>query len=384
MGRWCGWVLVGVAALTPLLAWLGPLGFAPLMALAGLLCLPALRIRREDAPLLLVLLLLVGWAALSTLWSPRRLDGLDDSTALKLGFELVLFVAVVQGAGQADAARRRLALRVFAWGLAAYGVVLAVEAFTGGSVYLAIRNAVHDPIRPDLGRKNLAQGSFALALLWPVAAAGGWRAGAPLWLAVPMAAGAALLAQLFLSDAPVLAVGLALLAAGVVVAWPQAAPKTLGVATAVFVLLMPVGLLALLHSGRPLSLPLSWSERMGYWLYATARIAEHPLRGWGLDASRTFGPAIGLHPHNNAVQIWLELGVAGASLTALAWAIAWRRLSRERRSLVTAATAGSVAVYLFFGAVSFGVWQEWWLALGALACVIATLGHAEEAAAEDA
>ena len=380
MGAWCGWVLVGVAALTPLVAWLAPLAFAPLLAIAGLLCLPAARLRREDGPLLLVLALLVAWAGLSALWSPRRVEALEDSTALKLGFQLLLFWSVVQGAQRADAMRRRLALRVFAWGLAAIGGVMLVEAFTGGAIYLAIRDLIHDPIRPDLGRKNLAQGSFAVALLWPVVAASGWRAGAPLWLALPMAAGTAVMAQLFLSDAPVLAVGLAVLTAGVVLLWPRGAPKAVGAATAVFVLLMPVVLLAMMHTGRQPPLPLSWSERMSYWTYATARIAEHPLLGWGLDASRTFGPAIGLHPHNNAMQVWLELGVAGASLTALAWAIAFRRLSRDRRSLVTAATAGSGAVYLFFGAVSFGVWQEWWLALGALVCVVAVLGHAEEAA----
>ena len=383
MGAWCGWVLVGLAVLTPLFAWLGPLGFAPLVALAGLLCLPAVRVRREDAPLLVVLLLIVAWAGLSSVWSPRRVEALEDSTALKLGFELVFYWAAVQAAWRADPARRRLALRVFAWGLAALGVLMLVEAFTGGGVYQAVRNAIHDPIRPDLGRKNLAQSSFALALLWPVAAAGGWRAGAPLWLAIPMAGGSAVLAQLFLSDAPVLAVALVALSAGVVVAWPCWAPKVMGVATAAFVLLMPVGLLALMNSGRQLNLPLSWSERMAYWTYATARIAEHPLRGWGLDASRTFGPAIGLHPHDSALQIWLELGVLGASLTALAWALAFRRLSRDRRSLMTAAASGSAAVYILFGAVSFGVWQEWWLALGALVCVIAALGHEEEAAADN-
>jgi O-antigen ligase len=179
----------------------------------------------------------------------------------------------------------------------------------------------------------------------------------------------------------VLAVGLAIAAGLLVWIWPRPAPKALGAAAAVFVLLMPVALLAIVHSGLPFNLPLSWSERMGYWTFATARIAEHPLRGWGLDASRTFGAAIGLHPHNGAIQTWLELGVLGATLMALAWALAFRRLADDARSLVTAAAAASAAVYLFFGSVSFGVWQEWWLALGALVAVIAALGRAEEAVA---
>ena len=58
-----------------------------------------------------------------------------------------------------------------AWGLAIYGVILLVEAVTGAAIYQAVRNAIGDPIRPDLARKNVAQGSFALALLWPVAVA---------------------------------------------------------------------------------------------------------------------------------------------------------------------------------------------------------------------
>lgn len=379
--RVAGYALVFAAALTPLMAWLGPLGFAPLLGLVGLVCLPLVRIRSEDAAVGVVLLLLVAWAALSSLWSPEKPHKLDDSVALKLGLQLVLYWSAWQGARQAEPGLRRRALQVFAWGLAGYGGLLLVEAFTGAGVYQLLRNAIHDPIRPDLGRKNIAQGSFVLALLWPVAAAGGWRAGAPWWLAVPMALGSAVLSQIFLSDAPVLAVGVVVAAGGLVWIWPHSAPKAMALGAAAFILLMPVGLLALIQSGANLNLPLSWSERVGYWTYAVQRIAEHPLRGWGLDASRTFGPNIGLHPHDGAIQVWLELGVLGACLAALIWAIALRRLARETRSLVTAAAAGSAAVYLFFGSVSFGVWQEWWLALAAMVCVIAALGHAEEQAA---
>jgi len=376
-----GWVLVGAAALTPLFAWLGPLGFAPLLGVMGLLSLPAMRIGAREAPLAVVLLAGVAWAAFSGFWSVHKPDELEDSVALKLLLQLPLYWAAWAAARRADPELRRRALQVFAWGLAAFGAVLLVEAFTGGAIYRGLRDLIGDPIRPDLGRKNIAQGSFVLALLWPVAAAGGVRAGAPAWLALPMAAGTALLAHNFLSDAPVLAVGLAILAGGLVWIWPGSAPKAMALGAAALVLAMPVLILAMHLLGLGQRLPDSWEQRVGYWTYAMQRIAEHPFRGWGLDASRAFSPHIQLHPHNGALQVWLELGLLGAVVAALAWAFAFRRLARDERSLVAAATAGSACVYLFFGLVSFGVWQEWWLALAALVAVIAALGDAEETAA---
>jgi O-antigen ligase len=374
-------VLVGAAALTPLFAWLGPLGFAPLLGLVGLLSLPALRIGAREAPLAVVLLAGVAWAAFSGFWSVHKPDELEDSVALKLLLQLPLYWAAWAAARRADPRLRRRALRVFAWGLAAYGALLLVEAFTGAAIYRGLRELINDPIRPDLARKNVAQGSFVLALLWPVAAAGGFRAGASAWLALPMAAGTVLLAHNFLSDAPVLAVGLALLVGSLVWIWPRSAPKALAVGAAALVLLMPVLILAMHLLGLGQRLPESWEQRVGYWTYAMQRIAEHPFRGWGLDASRAFSPYIQLHPHNGALQVWLELGVLGAVAAALAWAFVFRRMARDQRSLVAAATAGSASVYLFFGVVSFGVWQEWWLALAALVAVIAALGDAEETAA---
>ena len=373
-----GWALAGAAVLTPLLAWLGPLGFAPLVALVGLACLAPLRIGAREAPLAVVLLVGVAWAAFSTFWTPHKPDELEDSVALKLLLQLPLYWAAWAAARRAEPTQRRRALRLFAWGLAIYGCLLLVEALTGGAIYRGLRDLIGDPIRPDLGRKNIAQGAFVLALLWPVAAAGGYRAGAPAWLALPMAAGTVLLANDFLSDAPVLAVGLAILVGGLVWIWPRSAPKALALGAAGVVLVMPLVILGANILGIGRHLPESWEQRMGYWSYAIQRIAEHPFRGWGLDASRAFSPHIQLHPHNGAIQIWLELGLLGAVVTALAWAFAFRRLARDERSLVASATAGSAAVYLLFGVVSFGVWQEWWLALAALTALIAALGDAEE------
>ena len=70
LGVWCGWVLTGVAVLTPLFAWLGPLGFAPLLGLAGLLCLPAFRVTMREAPLLVILSYVIGPVPMSLQFWP--------------------------------------------------------------------------------------------------------------------------------------------------------------------------------------------------------------------------------------------------------------------------------------------------------------------------
>ncbi|MFM8377108.1 MAG: hypothetical protein ACKN9P_13810 [Phenylobacterium sp.] len=69
----------------------------------------------------------------------------------------------------------------------------------------------------------------------------------------------------------------------------------------------------------------------------------------------------------------MELGLIGAVAAAIVWASILAGLSRPVRTPAAAAAAATAAIYLAFGAVSFGVWQEWWLALGALsalACIL--------------
>ena len=88
-------------------------------------------------------------------------------------------------------------------------------------------------------------------------------------------------------------------------------------------------------------LPTSALHRMLIWDFTAERIAERPLLGWGMEASRTVPGGRGqpeaaaldrmrvtdpgqrrwfaephvqilpLHPHNGALQLWLELGAVG-------------------------------------------------------------------------
>jgi len=86
-----------------------------------------------------------------------------------------------------------------------------------------------------------------------------------------------------------------------------------------------------------------------------------------------FGPGIVLHPHDDALQLWLELGLAGVLLAAGIWWSTVSRLARAQRDIGIAAVTASASVYLLFGALNFDVWHEWWLALGALVAVAAAL-----------
>lgn len=377
LGLWCGWVMVGAAVLIPLLAWLVPLAFAPLAALMGLLCLPAFRIIDEDRPVLIVLLGALIWAAAATTWSPSQPKDLNHSVILQIGLGLPLFWSAVCGARRADPRLNALALKILAWGLSLFGAELIAEAATGAGIYRWLHERYYAPIRIDLAQTNVAHSTFALALLWPAVLVGGLRRRWEVGLLVVAVAGTVLAAHAFKADAPVLALPLASIAMLATWLWPKWAPRLMAAGAAMLGFLMPAVVWAVRASGRygqiESGIELSWSARMSYWSHTIDWIFEKPLRGWGLDASRAMGPGISLHPHNGALQVWLELGLPGAVAAAAFWGLSLVRLSRETPDQEISAVAGSTVVFLLFAWVNYGLWQQWWLALGVLIPVIAAM-----------
>jgi O-antigen ligase len=116
----------------------------------------------------------------------------------------------------------------------------------------------------------------------------------------------------------------------------------------------------------------SAGHRLLIWSFAGDRIAERPFLGWGLDASRAIPggsdeirPAqnwLPLHPHDAALQVWLELGAPGAALFALLVGFVWLRLAEAPWPPVYAAAAGGgLAATLAVALAGWGIWQEWWL-----------------------
>jgi O-antigen ligase len=134
----------------------------------------------------------------------------------------------------------------------------------------------------------------------------------------------------------------------------------------------------------------SAGHRLMIWSFTGERIAERPFLGWGLDAARAIPggkdeirPAetrLPLHPHDSALQLWLELGAPGATLYALIVGLLWLRLGEAPwPRLYAAAAGGSLFAASAVAFAGWGIWQEWWLGTLGLA-LFATIVMARTAA----
>jgi hypothetical protein len=377
LGAWCGWVMIGGAALVPPIAWLAPLGFAPLLALMGLLCLPAIRLADEDRPVIIVLLGALIWAAATTTWSPFHPRRPEQGSILQLAMGLPLYWSALCGARAADRRLNALAVRVLSLGLTLFGLVLLVEIVADAGIYRWLYQRYYGPIRTDVAENTLGHASSVLAVLWPAAVAGSMRRRWEVALLVIVVGATVAAGNFFRADAPLVALPVCSAAMLIVWLWPRIGPKIFGSVIAAVWLVMPFLVWGVRETGRyglfEQEVPPSWAARMSYWSHAVDRILLRPLEGWGLDASRTMAPDIVLHPHNTALQVWLELGLPGAVGAATFWGLSTFRLSRRQPDLEMAAVAGSVAAYLLLSWLTYGQWQQWWVAIGVYISVIAAM-----------
>ena len=154
------------------------------------------------------------------------------------------------------------------------------------------------------------------------------------------------------------------------------------------------------------ALPHSALHRIVIWQNTARLIQDAQVLGHGLDTSRSFYGSndirkyvyfpdkpdhrwvgefqpIPLHPHNGILQVWLELGGAGALILAclflaILWSIA-RRLPSQVDQAVSAGLLTSVVCIVCLG---FGIWQNWLLGawiIAAGACIYANSAPADGA-----
>lgn len=126
-------------------------------------------------------------------------------------------------------------------------------------------------------------------------------------------------------------------------------------------------------------IPISYIHRMLIWNFVANKALEHPVLGQGMGTAK-FTPIkeedrffykdewlspLPLHPHNNVLQIFLELGLVGLTLFGV---YIWQIMSKIRDISVTdkdilwGASGFALFInYFFIGMVSFGFWQSWWM-----------------------
>jgi O-antigen ligase len=386
-GDWSGRYLLGiwilVAVLTPLAAFLGARGFAPVVGVAGFLCLPMVRLRLADTAGLILFGLLVEWALISALWSPaplpHDLNQFGRFTGLHMAQELLFSGALIITARSLSPERARTALSWVGGGLMVLTTVLLFESLTDAWLLSTLQGLVGQ--RSNVAHwalRTVAQGAYVLVMLfWPVSI-GLWAAGRRL-LAAVFVGGAVAALVLLPASAPIAAI-LSSAAIFGLVAW-IGRPAIIGVLTVAVAQIFAIPWLMRMWSQNGVfaaltpHLPASWAERVKIWTFVSERMTEKPVFGWGLDASRTFKGHIPLHPHDAPLQLWFELGAIGAVLGALIWAFIFWRFAEAapRRRLYAAAGCATAWSTLVIGAFSFSLWQEWWICLAALgfaACVV--------------
>jgi O-antigen ligase len=347
-----------------------PRGIAALVSAAGL-CAAGLVLsagRSRPTSILAIATMLLGclllWGTASALWSVNPVRSLVVAARLAGLFTVGLGLAA--GAGLVAAPRRLTFLLLI--GMALGIAMVAIELATGGGLNSLVSDRAYRPTQ-------LNQASISFALLVLPASALLISLGQTIFATLLAAVTAVMVYELAGTAAK------AVLLAGVAMSLLlyRARPLVAGVALAVSVAAIVAAPLTFARLERlpglgetADSFKISAGHRLLIWSFAGDRIAERPVTGWGLDASRAIPggddpirpgePWMPLHPHNAALQVWLELGAPGAALFALLTAIVWGALARVEWPPVFAAAAGASLTIAFLGCfTTYGIWQEWWL-----------------------
>lgn len=125
--------------------------------------------------------------------------------------------------------------------------------------------------------------------------------------------------------------------------------------------------------------------RLYIWDYAAEQAYKKPIFGWGFNSSRNYPvlesdyvdggrSPLPLHPHNNTLQVWLELGAVGLVMFAAFLSLTLLRIAETSSGAYIMAIYTSLFVnYFVIGQTGYGIWQNWWVASGLIAASLLKL-----------
>lgn len=347
---------------------------------AALNSLGALAQRRDTALLVAAL----AYLALSVGWSVVPERG---------GLFALHMVATAIGATALFTFGRQVRPQHLALGLP---VGLALAALL---VLIEMKNGL--PIRSALGLTTepfrLNRASIAIALFLPVALLALWRTRARL-LTLPLAALCAYAVFTAISSSA----QLALIVAAAVIPVAALAPRALhwlaAASLATATLTAPIYLSAIgafiPAAMRQQSTYGTFGIRADMWSIIAQQVRERPFFGLGIETSSFIDRTplaqhltpeeLGLvtlgHPHNGILQIWADLGLAGALLTTALIVVGFRLVERHVPNTMLPLATGLAVAFYAITFVSHGAWQAWWPCLAAIVAYAAALIRLERGA----
>ena len=152
--------------------------------------------------------------------------------------------------------------------------------------------------------------------------------------------------------------------------------KILSIAIAVLILLTPYIAQYLYIYADSNFFNMSWfqkgyvSSRFEIWDFTARRALESPWIGHGIEATRAItdfdiphkyhAEDSVLHPHNFAIQIWIEFGLLGAILTSIALST---MIKLSWQASYTKVKVALILAVLAIASTGHGMWQSWWIGL---------------------
>jgi O-antigen ligase len=121
----------------------------------------------------------------------------------------------------------------------------------------------------------------------------------------------------------------------------------------------------------------SFFHRWLAWEHYAKKFFEKPFFGWGVESSRylysptqvNLAPGFTklIHPHNNSIQTYVELGVVGGVLYSLFFASLFYLVEKRIKDRLSVAVCNATITFGFVGAeITHNAWRNYWLSLAIL------------------
>ena len=323
---------------------------------------------------------LILWVMVSCLWSINFANSFFS--AVKFSTEFLLGILLIGNITKLDTNREKLE-RILIASLLASGIIFFIESLTGGKASIAFKELIQKKEAQVFLLHNLDRGMALLTLVsWVVISIflkGGNRAAAFL-LYFALLEGLSFSDNLAALVAHFIAGGVFLLTRLTILRNPKILSFLLLISS-LSMIIFAFKINPLKISEKNEVLPISAKHRLFIWNFVAKNSKEYPLLGIGFNSSKKFPVTdsqiielfgqklhpLPLHPHNNILQVYFELGAIGLilylSLACKYLGIIgknYKTTSSRNKDLICSLYA-CFSVYFIIAMISYNVWQSWWL-----------------------